>query len=89
MYAVSRLHHLCQLDLSHNNILTIEGLKDLLHLRWLCLASNNIKTIEHLNTNVNLEHLDLSLNNIVHVGDMSYLQKLKVGQGCQLDHLYI
>lgn len=82
MYGVCRLHSLHTLNLAHNGILTIEGLKELIHLKHLCLAGNNIKTIEHLSTNVNLEYLDLSENNITHITDLSFLKNLKVFAVC-------
>lgn len=43
MYGVSRLHSLTTLNLAHNGIITIEGLKELVQLKCLCLAGNNIK----------------------------------------------
>lgn len=43
MYGVCRLHSLHTLNLAHNGILTIEGLKELVLLKHLCLAGNNIK----------------------------------------------
>jgi centrosomal protein CEP97 len=43
MYGIARLHGLTTLNLANNNILTIEGLKDLVQLKWLCLAANSIK----------------------------------------------
>ena len=36
------------LDLSSNNLVTIEGLKDINLLTWLSLANNNIKAMENL-----------------------------------------
>ncbi|XP_049825969.1 centrosomal protein of 97 kDa isoform X3 [Aethina tumida] len=77
MYGVCRLHSLHTLNLAHNGILTIEGLKELVCLKWLCLSGNSIKTIEHLHTNTNLEYLDLSENSISHISDLSYLKSLK------------
>lgn len=78
MFGVSRLHHLQELNLSDNGILTIEGLKDLVHLKHLNLKGNCIKTIEHLNTNAKLEYLNLSENNIAAISDISFLKNLKV-----------
>ncbi|XP_024082044.1 centrosomal protein of 97 kDa isoform X2 [Cimex lectularius] len=77
MYPVAPLHHLVRLDLSHNNIMSIEGLKELVHLSYLNLSSNKIKVIEHLNTNLQLEHLDLSDNFINSITNISQLTKLK------------
>lgn len=78
MYGVSRLYQLQELNLSHNGIITIEGLKDLVHLRHLNLQGNNIKTLEHLNSNSQLEHLNLSENSIGNISDISMLKNLKV-----------
>ena len=77
MFQVSKLHHLKVLDLSNNNIVTIEGLKEVNLLTWLSLSNNNIKTIESLQQNVHLEHLDLSGNSISTVSDLSFLKNLK------------
>ncbi len=78
MFQVSKLSHLKILNLAHNCIVTMEGLKELKLLTWLSLASNSIKGIEQLNQNVRLEHLDLSDNAIPAVTDISYLKNLKV-----------
>lgn len=78
MYGLHRLHSLVELNLSHNGILTIEGLKDLTQLTHLNLAGNNIKSIEHLTTNTRLEYLNLSENSIGNVSDISNLKLLKV-----------
>ena len=77
MYGVARLYSLRVLNLSHNNIVGIEGLKDMKHLSSLNLAGNNIKNIEHLNSNVNLEILDLSDNAISNIPDLSHMKILK------------
>ena len=77
MYGVARLYSLRVLNLSHNNIVGIEGLKDMKHLNVLNLAGNNIKSIEHLNSNTQLEHLDLSDNAISAVTDLSHMKGLK------------
>ena len=77
MYGVARLYSLRVLNLSHNNIVAIEGLKDMKHLSCLNLAGNNIKSIEHLNSNVNLEILDLSDNAISSIPDLSHMKNLK------------
>lgn len=47
MYGVSRLHSLTTLNLAHNGIITIEGLKELVQLKCLCLAGNNIKVLTY------------------------------------------
>lgn len=78
MFQVAKLSHLKILNLAHNSIVTMEGLKDLKLLTWLSLASNSIKGIEQLNQNVHLEHLDLSDNAIPSITDISYLRNLKV-----------
>lgn len=78
MYGVCRLHHLQQLHLAYNGILTIEGMKELTQLRHLNLEGNNIKAIEHLTTNCKLEYLNLAENSIVAISDLSYLKCLKV-----------
>lgn len=78
MYGLHRLHSLVELNLSHNGILTIEGLKELTQLTHLNLASNNIKAIEHLVTNTRLEYLNLSDNSIGSISDISNLKSLKV-----------
>ena len=50
MPILSSLLLLCQvLDLSSNNLVTIEGLKDINLLSWLSLANNNIKAMDNLN----------------------------------------
>lgn len=72
------MHQLQELNLSHNGIITIEGLKDLIHLRHLNLQANNIKTVEHLNSNHQLEYLNLSENSIGNISDISMLKNLKV-----------
>lgn len=77
MYGVARLYSLRVLNLSHNNIVSIEGLKDMKYLSHLSLAGNNIKNIEHLNANLLLEHLDLSDNAIATIPDMSNMKQLK------------
>lgn len=77
MYGVARLYSLRVLNLSHNNIVSIEGLKDMKYLSHLNLAGNNIKSIEHLNANLLLEHLDLSDNAITTIPDMSGMKQLK------------
>lgn len=78
MYGVCRLHHLQQLHLAYNGILTVEGMKELTQLRHLNLEGNNIKAIEHLTTNCKLEYLNLSENSIASISDLSYLKCLKV-----------
>lgn len=78
MYGVCRLSNLRVLDLSHNGILTIEGLRDLVHLTHLNLSHNKIKSIEHLQSSVNLEYLDLAHNNITHINDISHIKNLQV-----------
>jgi Leucine-rich repeat (LRR) protein len=80
MFQVSKLSHLKILNLSHNCIVSMEGLKELKLLSWLSLASNSIKGIEQLNQNVRLEHLDLSDNAIPAVTDISHLKNLKVSR---------
>lgn len=82
MYGVCRLHHLRELNLSYNGILTIEGLKELSQLVHLNLEGNNIKTIEHLNANLKLEILNLSENSIGNITDISFLKNLKVSRTC-------
>ena len=77
MYGVARLYSLRVLNLSHNSIVSIEGLKDMKHLSHLNLGGNNIKNIEHLNGNVNLEVLDLSDNAISSIPDLSHMKNLK------------
>ena len=78
MFQVSKLSHLKILNLSHNCIVTMEGLRELKLLSWLSLASNSIKGIECLSHNVRLEHLDLSDNAIPAVVDIANLKNLKV-----------
>lgn len=78
MYGLHRLHSLVELNLSHNGILTIEGLKELTQLTHLNLTGNNIKSIEHLITNTRLEYLNLSENSIGNISDISNLKVLKV-----------
>lgn len=77
MYGVARLYSLRVLNLSHNNIVAIEGLKDMKYLSHLNLAGNNIKNIEHLNANLLLEHLDLSDNAITTIPDLSSMKLLR------------
>lgn len=77
MYGVARLYSLRILNLSHNNIVSIEGLKDMKYLSHLNLAGNNIKNIEHLNANLMLEHLDLSDNAITTIPDLSSMKLLR------------
>ena len=76
MYGVARLYSLRVLNLSHNNIVGIEGLKDMKHLAVLNLAGNNIKSIEHLNSNSQLEVLDLSDNTISAIPDLSHMKQV-------------
>ena len=78
MLQVSKLSHLKILNLSHNCVVTMEGLRELKLLTWLSLASNSIKGIECLSHNVRLEHLDLSDNAIPAVADIAHLKNLKV-----------
>ena len=78
MFQVSKLSHLKILNLAHNSIVTMEGLKELKLLTWLSLASNSLKGIENLNQNIHLEHLDLADNVIQQITDISYLKNLKV-----------
>lgn len=75
---MSRLHHLRELNLSYNGILTIEALKECVHLTHLNLEGNSIKTIEHLNNNTKLEILNLGENNLGIISDISFLKQLKV-----------
>ena len=77
MYGVARLYSLRVLNLSHNSIFSIEGLKDMKHLSSLNLAGNNIKNIEHLSHNMMLELVDLSDNAISTIPDLSYLRQLR------------
>lgn len=77
MYGVARLYSLRVLNLSHNAIGAIEGLKDLKYLSCLNLAGNNIKNIEHLGANLLLEQLDLTDNAISVIPDLSHLKVLK------------
>ncbi|XP_071992162.1 centrosomal protein of 97 kDa isoform X3 [Engystomops pustulosus] len=77
MMGVSKLVHLRVLNLPHNSIGYIEGLKDLVHLEWLNLAGNNLKVIDQINNCMSLQHLDLSDNNISQIGDLSKLVCLK------------
>ena len=78
MLQVAKLHHLKILNLPHNCLSTIEGLKDLKLLTWLGLSGNRICTIDSLSQNIHLEHLDLSDNKITRISDISYLKNLKV-----------
>ena len=78
MLQVAKLHHLKILNLPHNCLSTIEGLKDLKLLTWLGLSGNRISTIDSLSQNIHLEHLDLSDNKITRISDISYLKNLKV-----------
>lgn len=80
MYCVGRLQNLRELNLSYNQIITLEGTKDLIHLKHLNLEGNNIKTIEHLHTNTKLEYLNLAENSIGIITDLSFLKCLKVRQ---------
>ncbi|XP_069827190.1 centrosomal protein of 97 kDa isoform X2 [Dendropsophus ebraccatus] len=77
MMGVSKLVHLRVLNLPHNSIGYVEGLKDLVHLEWLNLAGNNLKVIDQINHCTSLQHLDLSDNNISQIGDLSKLLGLK------------
>lgn len=78
MYTLGRLHNLRELNLSHNQLITLEGTKELIHLRYLNLEGNSIKTIEHLHTNTKLEYINLNDNNIGIITDLSFLKCLKV-----------
>ncbi|XP_029400750.1 centrosomal protein of 97 kDa isoform X2 [Mus pahari] len=77
MMGVAKLTQLRVLNLPHNSIGCMEGLKDLVHLEWLNLAGNNLKTMEQINSCPALQHLDLSDNNIPQIGDVSKLISLK------------
>ncbi|KAG9492393.1 hypothetical protein GDO78_000737 [Eleutherodactylus coqui] len=77
MMGVSKLVYLRVLNLPHNSIGYVEGLKDLVHLEWLNLAGNNLKAIDQINNCTSLQHLDLSDNNISQIGDLSKLSCLK------------
>ena len=78
MLQIGKLHHLKILNLPHNCLSTIEGLKDLKLLTWLGLSGNRICNIDSLSQNIHLEHLDLSDNKITNISDISYLKNLKV-----------
>ena len=43
MMGVAKLTQLRVLNLPHNSIGYVEGLKELVHLEWLNLAGNNLK----------------------------------------------
>lgn len=43
MMGVAKLTQLRVLNLPHNSIGSVEGLKELVHLEWLNLAGNNLK----------------------------------------------
>ncbi|XP_042315814.1 centrosomal protein of 97 kDa [Sceloporus undulatus] len=45
MMGIAKLTQLRVLNLPHNSIGYVEGLKDLVHLEWLNLAGNNLKTL--------------------------------------------
>ncbi|XP_021255947.1 centrosomal protein of 97 kDa isoform X2 [Numida meleagris] len=77
MMGVAKLTQLRVLNLPHNSIGYVEGLKELVHLEWLNLAGNNLKAIEQINSCASLQHLDLSDNNISQLGDLSKLTSLK------------
>ncbi|XP_053168623.1 centrosomal protein of 97 kDa isoform X2 [Hemicordylus capensis] len=77
MMGVAKLIQLRVLNLPHNSIGYVEGLKDLACLEWLNLAGNNLKTIDQINICTSLQHLDLSDNNISQIGDISKLLSLK------------
>ncbi|XP_063662145.1 centrosomal protein of 97 kDa isoform X8 [Pan troglodytes] len=77
MMGVAKLTLLRVLNLPHNSIGCVEGLKELVHLEWLNLAGNNLKAMEQINSCTALQHLDLSDNNISQIGDLSKLVSLK------------
>lgn len=63
------------LDLSCNNIATIQGL-DHLPLRELNLAHNKIRELTGLNTLVNLTALDASYNLVMHLAPLQQCMEL-------------
>ncbi|XP_076974632.1 centrosomal protein of 97 kDa-like isoform X2 [Tamandua tetradactyla] len=77
MMGVAKLTQLRVLNLPHNSIGYVEGLKELVHLEWLNLAGNNLKAMEQISSCTALQHLDLSDNNIPQIGDLSKLVSLK------------
>ncbi|XP_076974636.1 centrosomal protein of 97 kDa-like isoform X2 [Tamandua tetradactyla] len=77
MMGVAKLTQLRVLNLPHNSIGYVEGLKELVHLEWLNLAGNNLKAMEQISSCIALQHLDLSDNNIPQIGDLSKLVSLK------------
>lgn len=67
MMGVAKLTQLRVLNLPHNSIGCMEGLKDLVHLEWLNLAGNNLKVNGFLLGNYLLRFLLLLLSFSVHV----------------------
>lgn len=65
--------HIIILDLSFNNIETIEGLSSLVHLKDLSLAHNHIKTLENMD-NLPLEVLSIGNNLIDRLDQLAYLR---------------
>nr|XP_042903146.1 centrosomal protein of 97 kDa isoform X2 [Parasteatoda tepidariorum] len=77
MYGISKCHHIIHLNLPNNQIVCIEGLKDMPNLAFFNLSVNNLKAIQNLQFSTNLTHLDLSRNNITALADISCLTKLQ------------
>ncbi|KAF4532790.1 hypothetical protein B566_EDAN003572, partial [Ephemera danica] len=88
MYGVSRLTNLKTINLAHNGIVTIEGLRELTQLRWLSLAGNSIKELR-LHGNkiqtlqfcerylpISLRSLSLAGNQLTDLNDIAHLSHL-------------
>lgn len=76
--SIANFTHLTYLSLAHNNIDSVEHLKDLKYLTELRLHHNNISNVRDLRRLVNLEILYLGHNNIQDVGFLNTLAALKI-----------
>ncbi len=70
------IKELLKLDLSNNNISTIENLETLTGLEVLNLSDNRIDSIQNLSTMVSLQRLSLKGNKIAEIKNLESLDKL-------------
>ena len=66
-----------KLEITHNNLKSIKGIKDFNNLKKLNLSENQIETIEELKFLPQLEDLDLSNNKITDINSLIHLKELK------------
>ncbi|CAH8438130.1 unnamed protein product [Schistosoma rodhaini] len=79
IHRIVHLHHLTKLvylNISNNQLTTMNGLETLYSLRILLLGNNQIKQICALNNLYNLNVLDLNHNQIQIIENLTHLKKL-------------